>query len=73
MACPRHTVQRQFVKSFLIPVQQISNPVDLRGESGKVVAYSLTREEVFAESKWNCFFVFDKLFSFVVSNRFYFY
>ena len=51
VACPRHAVQRQFVRAFLIPVQQISNPVDLRGEDGKVEAYSLTREEVFAESQ----------------------
>jgi hypothetical protein len=51
VACPRHAIQRQFVKEFLIPVQQISNPVDLRGENGQVTQYSLTREEVFAESQ----------------------
>jgi hypothetical protein len=51
VACPRHAVQRQFVKSFLVPLTTIYNPVDLRGESGNVDAYSLTREELFAESQ----------------------
>ena len=51
VACPRHAVQRQFVHDFLVPLTTIYNPVDLRGEHGQVEAYSMTREEVFAESQ----------------------
>ena len=51
VSCPRHAVQRHFVHKFLVPIATLYNPVDLRGEDGPVKAYSMTREEVFAESQ----------------------
>ena len=51
VSCPRHAVQRHFVRKFLVPMATMYNPVDLRGESGPVAAYSMSREEVFAESQ----------------------
>eukprot|EP00946_MAST-07B_sp_MAST-7B-sp1_P005255 g5255.t1 len=47
----KHAVQRHFVYKFLLPMTTMYNPVDLRGEDGPVTAYSMTREEVFAESQ----------------------